>query len=302
MLTESRRIVVGYDATESAGNAVDWAATEARRRGLPLTVLRVLDFAQAIPGPVGQRLWSQLTTDMIEQVAMDGAARARKIADSVEVHAVTELGQAASTLIQASREAEMLVLGTRGHGNVIGAALGSVAFAVSAHARCPVVVVHGDSSRPAGPSRPVVVGVDESAGADAALRFAAGFADEAAAPLIVVSAYQPALLSLWAGVLTHVVGAEEDPGYDLEARASAERVAAAAGQTARERHPDLNITERAVAGPTAGVIATASYQAGMLVVGCRGRGGFAGLMLGSVSHHLIHSARCPVAVVPSETA
>jgi nucleotide-binding universal stress UspA family protein len=222
--------------------------------------------------------------------------RARKNADSIEITALTALGQAAKTLIDASHDADLVVVGTRGHSDLTVAMLGSVSVALSAHAYCPVVV-RGDSTVAPGPHRPVVVGVDDSPGAQAALRFAAGTAAAADARLIVVCGYQPALLQVWTGIISTTVDSEPDPGYVADGRTVAEKVATAAAQVARTSYPGLDVTEQVRQGGAAGVIATATYQAGLAVVGSRGRGGFTGLLLGSVSHRILHTARCPVAVV-----
>jgi nucleotide-binding universal stress UspA family protein len=297
MLDQSGRIVVGYDGSESAGAAVDWAASEAERQGLPLTVLHVIDYTRVVPGPIRPQAWPEPTDEMIGQIADDGVARAQKHAVTVEVVPATELGHPAPLLIEASRQARLVVLGTRGHGPVAAAIVGSTAFAVSGQAHCPVVIVRGDSSHLPGPHRPVVVGVDDSPGADAALRHAAQVAAETHAPLIILSAHQPPPLLIWTRVVLSTAETQEYRELDSLLRTSADTVTAAAAGTAQELYPQLQISQQARQGSAAALIANADHRAGLLVVGARGRGGFAGLHLGSVGHRLIHSAGCPVAVV-----
>ena len=166
-----------------------------------------------------------------------------------------------------------------------------MAFAVSAHAHCPVVVVRGEPVHP-GPSRPVVVGVDGSPGSDEALRYGTDVAAAAHAPLIVVSAYRTLTSEAWAEAYVYL---EEQGGPDFDTMAR--KSASAGARIGREAYPGLDITERVVEGLPAQALVKAADQAGLLVVGSRGHGGFARLMLGSVSHALIHSAPCPVAIV-----
>jgi nucleotide-binding universal stress UspA family protein len=296
MQSQTGRIVVGYDGSEPAGAAVDWAAAEAQRRRSPLTVVHALDHLDAAPGPLGVP-WLDLSEESTGRIAAEGVARARKNADSIDIAAVVELGSTAKTLLEAAHDADLVVVGTRGHGALAETLLGSVSVAVSSHARCPTVVVRGDSSLLPGPHRPVVVGVDDSPGADTALRFAAETAEETGAQLIVVSGYQPAMLQVWTGIISTTVDPQPDPGYDADSRGAAEKVVATAARIARTGYPGLDVTEQVRQGPAAAAITGATYQAGLAVVGSRGRGGFAGLLLGSVSHRLLHTALCPVAVV-----
>ncbi len=297
MQNQSGRIVVGYDGSEAAGAAVDWAAAQAQRCRSPLTVLHVIDYLEMTPGPFGVTGLPDVSEEMIGRVAADGMARARKNADSIDITPVSIFGQVAQTLIETAHDAELVVVGTRGHGDLTEAILGSVSLAVSAHARCPTVVVRGDSSLLPGPHRPVVVGVDDSRSAAAALSFAAQTAEDTGARLIVASGYHPALLQVWTGIIASAVDTQLDPGYVDDSRLAAEKVAADAARSARKAHPGLDVTEQVRQGPAAGVIAAATNHAGLAVVGTRGRGGFAGLLLGSVSHRLLHTALCPVAVV-----
>ena len=297
MRSQSGRIVVGYDGSEPAGTALDWAAAEAQRRRTPLTVLHVLDHVELTPAPIGVTPWPDASEEMLGRVAAEGADRARKNADSIDIEPVTAYGHAAHTLITAGHDAELIVVGTRGHSDLGATLVGSVSLALSAHARCPTVVVRGDSSRLPGPHRPVVVGIDNSPGADAALHFAARIAADTGARLIVTSGYHPALLQVWTGIVASTVDTRPDPGYADDGRLIAEKVASAAARSVRMAYPGLNVTEQVRQGPAAGVIAAATYHAGLAVVGSRGRGGFTGLLLGSVSHRLLHTAVCPVAVV-----
>jgi nucleotide-binding universal stress UspA family protein len=260
-------------------------------------VLHVINYVEATPAPIGASPWPDLSDEIIGRVAAEGVARARKNADSIDITPAVEVGHAAHALIEAGHEADLVVVGNRGHSELTAAMAGSVSITVSAHARCPTVVVRGDSSLLPGPHRPVVVGVDESPGSQVALRFAADIAAETGARLIVASGYQPALLQVWTGIVSTTVDTQPDPGYVADGRAAAEKVAAAAARVARTTHPELTVVEQALQGPAAGVIAGCTYQAGLAVVGSRGRGGFSGLLLGSVSHRLLHSSLCPVAVV-----
>jgi nucleotide-binding universal stress UspA family protein len=298
MENQAGRVVVGYDGSEPAQAALAWAATEAERRGRPLIVLHVLDYLGMIPSPMGPFGWPDVNDEDVARIAKDGAELARKNADSIEITAVTRVAQVAGTLIDFSHRAELLVVGTRGHGEFAGAVLGSVGFAVSAHAHCPVVVVRGDSHRSL-TGLPVVVGVDGSSGSDEAVLYAADVAASAHAPLSIVSAYRTLASTDWAEASYVDLEAKGGPVFDTMARESAHKVVAAAGRIAHNAYPQLNITEQAVEGLPARALASAAEGAGLLVVGSRGHGGFAGLLLGSVSHALIHDAPCPVTILHS---
>jgi nucleotide-binding universal stress UspA family protein len=304
MDNQTGRIVVGYDGSPGSCAALDWAAAHAQRRDQPLTVVHVLETVGQLQGtmptvPRPDRVLA-VTGHPAEQITTEGVERARRSAGSIDINAITHVSRVAYSLIENSRNATLLVVGTRGHGELGGALLGSVAFAVSGHAHCPVIVVRGDASHLPGPDRPVVVGVDTSAGSEAALRFAADTAAAAGAPLAVICAYQSLSCQVWF---------EPGPGNDVRsfeaaARKAAEQAAQIAVWAATKQQPGLDVQHRTVEAPTTIALSSAGNGAGLLVVGTRGSGGFAGLKLGSVSHGLIHSAPCPVAVVPAgaETA
>jgi nucleotide-binding universal stress UspA family protein len=186
-------------------------------------------------------------------------------------------------MIEASARSALVVIGTRGHGRVVGALLGSVAFAVAARAECPVVVIGPEpTSRPIGPRWRVVVGTDGSEPAAAAVAFAADWALDDSAALEVVTCTGDHPL------------ADADP----EAlRAAAATIAHAAAVRLRTTHPTLTVMVRVEDSTAARTLVDASSDAGLVVVGTRGRGAFAGMVLGSVSHAVIHGADCPVAVV-----
>jgi nucleotide-binding universal stress UspA family protein len=297
MASQAGRVVVGYDGSAQSAIALDWAAAEAQRRGLPLTVLNAADLVGLFPGTTVQSPWPELFEKESVQIATKGARRARKIAPSIDVTAVTAFTRVAQALIESSDQAALLVVGTRGHGGLAGAMLGSVAFAVSAHAHCPVVVVRGLSGELPGPARPVAVGVDGSAGSDAAVRFAADVASDSRAPLAIATAYLSISSQVWAEAAYAGLEAGGTHSFDSIARGAAEELTTTAADLARKAHPELEIREQVFEGSTEAALASAAQGCGLLVVGSRGHGGFVGLLLGSVSHEMIHSAPCPVAVV-----
>lgn len=296
MKSQAGRVVVGFDGSDHSAAALEWATHEAQRRGRPLTVLHIIDYLGMIPSPMGPFGWPNVHDPSVARTAKTGADRARVLAEDLEVDAITWVASVASTLIEVSAEADLVVVGTRGHGDLAGTVLGSVAFAVSAHARCPVAVVRGEPRRP-GPDQPVLVGVDGSAGSDEAVRYAADLAAAAHAPLVVISAFRTLASQTWAEAAYYDLESGGGPTFDTIARETARSVAAAAARIARTAYPELDIAERAVEGLPARVLTRAGAAAGILVAGSRGHGGFVGLVLGSVGHALIHSAPCPVMIV-----
>jgi nucleotide-binding universal stress UspA family protein len=133
-----------------------------------------------------------------------------------------------------------------------------------------------------GPEHRVVVGTDGSAGAAAAVGFAADRAATASTALEVI---------------TCTGGHQVEDVDERELRSSANGIAEAAAERLRETHPELTVTTRVEDCPAELTLVDASANASLVVVGTRGRGVFEGMLLGSVSHAVIHGARCAVAVV-----
>ncbi len=105
------------------------------------------------------------------------------------------------------------------------------------------------------------------------------------------------MLQVWTGIVSVTVDPQPDPHYVADSRSAAEKVVAAAAGRAQDLHPELDIVQLVRQGQAAAVITEATHHAGLAVVGSRGRGGFTGLLFGSVSHRLLQTALCPVAVV-----
>jgi nucleotide-binding universal stress UspA family protein len=302
----SRKLVVGFDGTDPAGRAVDWAADEATRRQVPLEVVFVVDRGTLGGSPATASPWEPSPLAKAAQaVTTVGVDRAADRHRHLELRGRTIVGSPRTELPVAAQDAALLVVGSRGHGDVASSVLGSVAAAVAVHAPCPVVVVRGDRVVAPGPHHPVIVGVDDSEPANEALRFAADLAAAAHAPLRIVTAHRPLALDSWARACWQAV----DPGTDPVAAAdeAARVVLAHAREVVRARQPGVVMQGVAAEGGPAGVILAHAKDAALVVVGARGRGSLASLFLGSVSHGVVHDAACPVAIVhagaqvPTET-
>ncbi|MEN9645380.1 MAG: hypothetical protein RL238_2049 [Actinomycetota bacterium] len=140
--TTTRTIVVGVDGSPDAARALDWAIAEAQRRQLPLLLVHGVEVGAAAASPYG-------TGMVLEQLEEAGrtvldAAVAYAAERGVQSDTRMEIGSAAHALIEASRGAELMVVGSRGHGGFVGMLLGSVSNAVVHHAHCPVVVLRPD--------------------------------------------------------------------------------------------------------------------------------------------------------------
>jgi nucleotide-binding universal stress UspA family protein len=199
----------------------------------------------------------------------------------------TEVTDPARALAQASEDAALVVVGSRGNGRVVGALRGSVAFEVAARASSAVVVVtEGSADRTGERVHRVVVGTDGSAAADVAVRFAAARAALESAALHIVTA----------------TGAQHADVDQRQRRATAHRIAEAAAKRSRRVHQGLRVTTGVDHRAADQALVDASTDADLVVVGTRGRGRFTGMLLGSVSHAVIHNAASPVAVVGERAA
>lgn len=295
-------VVVGFDGSAPATAALDWAAAEASRRDLPLKVVLAVELGSALPMPMDSGApWAMAKIESAaREVLADAVDRARKTDPGLVVESSLVVDTAAAALVAASRSAALVVVGNRGHGEFVGTLLGSVAFGVTAHSQCPVAVVRGGSMRVPGPDAPVVVGVDGSPAADAAVDEAADMAERAHAPLKVVAAYQVPVTG-WVGVTPWLDVYPEEELAEAAA-GTAKEVLAQARTRIRRNHHDLGVEFIGVRSRPADALAEHSKTAGVVVVGSRGRGGFTSLVLGSVSRGLVHLAESPVLVVHAPDA
>lgn len=285
-------VIVGVDGSPSGMAAAEAAAEEARLRELPLRLVHAYHWPTA---PVGAaRLVYEPDVDAMRNVAerflADAASRARSVAPDVEVTTDLLWGEALKVLVRLSHEATLIVVGSRGLGSFTGLLVGSVAIHLVAHTYCPVQVVRG---RPR-PSGDVLLGVDGSPAAQPSVDFAF---DEAALRGCGVTA-----VHAWSEWTTPAQPPpDKSMPYAHEAgmlREDEERLLAQALAGSRERQPDVPVERRTVRGRPRETLIEGSKTARLLVVGARGRGGFAGLLLGSVSQAAMHHAECPVVVAP----
>lgn len=279
-------VVVGVDGSQGSEAALDWAAAAARELGTGLLIVHALS-APYSPAAVGSgaRAFTVLT---------DAESRIHAEHPDLPVQIRVAEEEANRSLVTEGEGARLLVVGSRGRGGFSSLLLGSTSVAVSARAACPVVVVPPEASaRPAGREKRVVVGVDGSDVSYAALRFAMAGAARVGGELIVVHGWElpvpmdPTALTAAGYVMDHEVFRARNERYINEIVAEA--------RTAETESVPVRV--RVVEGSPARALLDAAEHAELLVVGSRGRGGVAGLLLGSVSQSVLHRATVPVAVV-----
>lgn len=293
MTEMTKPVVVGYDGSAEARHAVDWAALHAARDRLPLTVLFAWGDAD-VPGAEGDAR-PRAVQGAADAIASAGMERARVMAPGIEVRAGTSGQGAAAALQTLSEDAGLVVVGDRHHRRMSSAPVGSVAFAVAAHAHRPVVLVPAGSDVLPGPQHPVVVGVDGSGGSDAAARWGAGLAVRARADLVLASGWHPHRSDHWSR--TYLVDEQWRHEDTERARQRASWHVAHARGLVRRDHPGLAIREHAYEGRADDVLTRLSEGAGVVVVGARGQGDLATMLLGSVARGVMHRSHCPVAVI-----
>lgn len=291
-------IVAGIDGSASAMHAAVWAAAEGARRGDTVRLVHAYvlptgaypTFVTSVPN-VRERVEEQA------QAALDAArGEIARTVPGVEVEAARVEGQPGHVLTGESRRARCVVIGSRGHGGFVGMLVGSVAVTLAAHAHSNVVVVRGKRHDDPPPMNgPVVVGVDASEQAASSLSYAFDAAQEREAPLVTVHTWNDAVAS---------EGSHgSPPSADLsEVESAGRKLLDEALAPWRERYPEVEVREVLETGRPVRALLRQAEGAQLVVVGTRGLGGFAGMLLGSTSQALVIHSPCPVVVTRREAS
>lgn len=291
-------VVVGVDGSASSSDAVRWAARAAVLRGTPLLVVTTWLQAFSTAGPGVPPVWLEAQQEAALTHLRDAATLAADTAGEVgplTVRTSLECGTAAGALLEHARTARLLVVGSRGLGELTGGLVGSVSTAVVTHATCPVVVVRGLAA-PDEPPRagPVVVGVDATATSVPAVAAAFEEASLRGAELVAVHAWTDLdLATVYQLDSPHRLLSHDDLGRGQELLLAE----ALAGW--QERYPDVSVTRVVVADRPVAHLLDRAEDAQLVVVGSHGRGGFTSMLLGSTSRALLHTTPCPLMVVRS---
>lgn len=283
------RVVVGFDGSDSSTRAAHWAADEARNRGRGLALVHAI-LPPVTTGGLGVGLPPSL--DLIEQLERQAKDQLDAVAatfDGLDVTTHIAIGAPSAAMLEASETADLIVIGSRGRGGFTGLLLGSVGAQVAAHAACPVAVIRQAAAEGASG---VVVGIDGSPAAEAALAFAFDQASRRGWTVVALHAWDVPSYDLLI-VPNGPVPVPLTDVADDEIRLTAEVLAGF-----RDDYPDVDVEERLVRGPAVQSLVAASTNAAMIVIGTHGHGPAMGALLGSVSNGLLHKAKVPVVVVP----
>lgn len=288
--TDNQRIIVAVDGSPSSTVAADWAARDAAMRHVPLTLVHVMP-EPAIglwPEPLVLDGYSAWRDDRGRKILDD----ARHVADRaildfrpIAVNQESYAGAIIPTLVDLSKDAAMIVVGRRGLGAVKRRLLGSVSAGLAQHAHCPVAVIHDEDPMMDHPAQaPVLVGIDGSPASEKATALAFDEASRRRVGLIAMHSWADDGIRDWANI-------DWDRQLEVGKEALSERLAGW-----HESYPDVAVDHRLVCGDPADRLVDASETAQLTVVGSHGRGGFTGMLLGSVSSAVLQAVRMPVIV------
>ena len=281
-------IIVGADGSPASDAAVGWAAHDAVLHHLPLTVVHVVNPVATAwpysPLPDGVALWQENEGRRILAEAVKLARDVAKEDPRVSIESELIFSATAATLVDLSKEAELMVVGTYGRGALARGLLGSVSSSLLRHAHCPVAVIRDEEPRMPHPAQaPVLVGIDGSPASELAIQIAFDEASRRHVNLVAVHAWSD----------TEIF---ELPGLDWSAvKGEEERILAEGLAGWQERYPDVTVHRLLVCDRPARVLVETSETAQLVVRGSHGRG-LTGMLLGSVSNAVVQSVRMPVIV------
>ncbi|MCV7099002.1 universal stress protein [Mycobacterium palustre] len=282
-------ILVCVDGSAASDAAVAWGTREAAMRRLPITLMHAV--APVIAGWPAGELYADMPEWQLDD-AQHVIDRARKtlsasLGDSEppEIHTEIVYSVVMRALIDASKDARMIVVGSQGLGALARLLLGSVTTGLLHHAHCPVAVVHSEEGATPDPDAPVLLGIDGSPASEAATALAF---DEASRRKVQLLA-----LHVWSDVGVFPVLGMDWRDREREGREIlAERLAGW-----QEQYPDVHVQRLLFCDKPSQWLLKESERAQLVVLGSHGRGGFPGMLLGSVSSAVAQAARVPVVVV-----
>ncbi len=333
-MTHNDTVLVGVDGSTASLHALEWAGAEAKAHGRPLSIV----CSYSLPSFAAASLdggYAALDDTAIQEgarvVLTEATTRAERF--GVPVTASIATGDAAGVLVEMSREVSLVVVGTRGRGGFADRLLGTVSSALPAHAHCPTVVVplagvqrspqasamfaaagltadeqptvpESRSKRDAAggehaipPVRPIhriVVGVDGSPAAEAALAAAIREAEVWGAELFVIAGVP---IGTGTGMLAWLPAPVDHEQILADVTEGLNVVV----DRALVGHEGVTVRRHVLDGTGAELLTEFSTASDLVVVGSRGRGGFAGLLLGSTSQAVLHHSACPVMIVTTRS-
>ena len=289
--TRKYGILVCVDGSTASDAAVGWATREAVMRQLPITLVHAV--APVVVGwPVGQMYAGM--PDWQKEHGQHVIDQARKTlsanlggSEPPEIHTEMMYSSVVPALIDASKDAWMIVAGSQGMGALGRLLLGSVTTGLVHHAHCPVAVIHFDESAAPDSNAPVLLGIDGSPASEAATALAFEEASHRGVELVALHAWSD-------------VGVFPMLGMDWrDSEAKGQEILAERLAGWQEQYPDVRVKRLIFCDQPSRWLLKESERAQLVVVGSHGRGGFTGMLLGSVSSHVAHSATVPVIVVRS---
>lgn len=291
-------IVVGFDDSPASREALSWAMRTAKGRAVDVLLVHA---AKTFP-PMLAGHWTYVASpreigiDAGEAVLQAGRLLAARLDPKVRVSTELVEDAPAAGIRRVLDDAAMVVVGSRGLGGFSELVIGSTSLKLATHAPCPVIVVRAEApGREPGPEAGrVVLGVDNPGQASTdVLAFAFEEASLRHSGLTVLHAWQEPFFDLpgkGAPVPTRIQLQE----FQVGQRCSLSEHLAGW----QEKYPDVDVKPEVVVQNPAGVLVAASTGAELLVLGSHGHGGpHSVMMLGSVTHAVLHHAHCPVAVV-----
>lgn len=292
-----REVAVGVDGSAPSRTALAWAARAAQDHRMVLRIVHAVSMP-LIAMPLSRPVRMSPTPEIADRAGALLTSAVEHIGreyPGLTVETTVSAHEPAPAMLAASKNAALVVLGSRGLGGMASLFLGSVSIRVSAHAECPVAVVPPKPAHETEEHHRIVVGVDDSPASTAALRFAIGEAARLDAEVVAVHAWQtPASVDS-----TMLLASGYAIDRDAVVSGARKRVHSLVDDVLTEETGRVQVRVAVVEEHPAQALLAESESADLIVVGSRGRGGFSGLMLGSVSQAVLHHAAVPVVVIRS---
>jgi nucleotide-binding universal stress UspA family protein len=280
--------LVGVDGSAESDAAIRWATHDAVMRHVDVTLTHVVPpVAASWPtGPVYADIteWQRSNARHVLEQALKTLQATVSESLLPDVHTETLNSSVVSTLVRASEDKQMIVVGSRGSGALGRLLLGSISTGLLHHASCPVAIIRPEPES-SDSDAPVLLGIDESPASEAATTLAFDEASRRGVDLVALHAWSDVAVFPILGMDWHEY---ESQGHEI----LSERLAGW-----QEQYPDVHVQRRLVCDQPARWLTRESEHAQLVVVGSRGRGGFASTWLGSVSNAVAQSANIPVLVV-----